>query len=256
MSFFVENKMIVNSGATPVTSLDLNQHVAGNFLARQPGAPATGSDQNFATQLFKGRRVHAVPTLPQSVSPEALAQRRFDLSLKRTAYNYTNTYFDGVSVSANIPLGEEYDGIFKAKIFEVALTITENFKNVVLRILRENLANNMPDSTAVDRLKASFDKLRQGDFSIFNMKKEMANIDAFVASLNEVIDSVSALEKLPGDIEKILFGVKKLSNEFAQHGAPALLKSSMHDLLSMQHGRDYRHATCIEDYERMFDTIK
>jgi arachidonate 15-lipoxygenase len=256
MSFFVENKMIVNTGETPVRALNLNHNIAGSFLPQSAGASTTASDQTFASRLFKGRTQNKVPTLPQTVAPQELAKRKFDLSLKRTAYNYTNTYFDGVSVSGNLPPGEEYDDHFKSRIFETALIITENFKNVVLRLLKENMANHMPDGAAIDRLRVSFDKLREGEFSIFNLKKEMVNIDAFVASLNEVIESVSSLEKLPKDLEKILFGFNKLTSEFSRHGAPALMKSSMYDLLSTEHGRDYRHATHVDDYDRLFDTIK
>lgn len=255
MSFFVENKMIVNTGDTPVRALNVSHNIAGNFLP-QAAAAHSASDQTFATRLFKGRAQNQAPTLPQYAPSHEREKRKFDLSLKRTAYNYTNTYFDGVSVSGNLPPGEEYDDVFKSKIFEVALLITENFKNVVLRLLKENMANHMPDGAAIDRLRASFDKLREGEFSIFNLKKEMGNVDAFVAALNEVIESVSSLEKLPRDVEKILFGLNKLTADFSRHGAPALMKSSMHELFSTEHGRDYRHAAQLEDYDRLFDTIK
>jgi invasion protein IalB len=48
------------------------------------------------------------PALPQNVSPKQQAQRKFDLALARTAYNYMRTYIEPLPLSTDVPDGEGF----------------------------------------------------------------------------------------------------------------------------------------------------
>lgn len=255
MSFFVENNMVTGRSGNK-EGPSSREAYGENLLSINANSVGAQNQQNFASQLFKAKPNKKIPTLPQQHSSEEYEERKFNLALKRSIYNYTNTYFDGIAVSANLPQGEEYDAIFKAKVFEVALHITDNFKNVVYRLVKESLASNLPDTEAVNKVQDSYQKLRE-EFNIFNLKNGIGHLDAFMSSMGEMMSSMESLGKLPRDIEKIVFGMQKLFNGFYEQGASAILKSSMHELLNRDNsGRDFRHATKIADYEALFDTLK
>ena len=81
----------------------------------------------------------SVPCLPQNATLAEQNQRQFDLSLARTDYNYMRSYLEGVPMSADLPKGEKFSLDFEAKVIEVFLPLANNFKTVVLALLKREI---------------------------------------------------------------------------------------------------------------------
>ena len=76
-----------------------------------------------------------LPSLPQHASPEQRAQRKFQLSLARTEYNYMRSYLEAVPMSADLPPGEKFSLDFEAQVIKVFIPLGENFKAAVMMLL-------------------------------------------------------------------------------------------------------------------------
>ena len=99
-----------------------------------------------------------LPSLPQHDSPEAQQQRQFQLSLARTEYNYMRSYLEAVPFSADLPAAEKFSLDYEAQVLTVFLTLADNFKSVVMRLLRRELESDLPGA-ALERVRAAYEKL-------------------------------------------------------------------------------------------------
>ena len=198
-------------------------------------------------------QVPQLPTLPQQVSAEQLAQRQYQLSLARTSYNYMRSYLEPVPMSADLPKGEEFSLDFEAKVLAVFLPLAENFQKVVVALLQRELDGDLP-TEAFQKVRTSFEKLSK-EFSPLHPKRDFEDLHAFLEALAELPKAMEGLVNLPKDIEKMATGLAAVFKEFIATGPTAFLKSTLYDMLSETHGRDYLQAETLEDYQSLFAVL-
>jgi arachidonate 15-lipoxygenase len=194
-----------------------------------------------------------LPTLPQQVGPEQQAQREFQLTLARTTYNYMRSYLEKVPMSADLPHAEKFSLDFEAKVVEVFVPLAENFQQSVMILLARELDSDLPDA-ALKKVRDAYEKLGS-EWSLFHPERDAADLKAFFESLAELPKALEGLVNLPKDVEKMASGLAKVFGEFIATGPTAFLKSTLYDMLSATHGRDYLHAQTIADYESQFVSL-
>ncbi|HEX5754758.1 MAG TPA: lipoxygenase family protein, partial [Arenimonas sp.] len=191
-----------------------------------------------------------LPSLPQHASAEQLQQRQFQLSLARTSYNYMRSYLEQVPMSADLPPGEKFSIDFEAKVIAVFIPLAENFQKVVLALLQRELDSDLP-TEAFRRVRETFDQLST-EFSLLHPERDWKELHAFFDALAALPKAMEGLVNLPKDIEKMATGLSTVFKDFLANGPTAFLKSTLFDMLSETHGRNYLHAETLDDYESMF----
>lgn len=191
-----------------------------------------------------------IPSLPQHASGKQLQQRQFQLALARTAYNYMRSYLEQVPMSADLPPGEKFSIDFEAKVIAVFIPLAENFQKVVLALLKRELDSDLP-TEAFRRVRESFDQLST-EFSLWHPGRDMKDLHAFFDALAALPKAMEGLVNLPKDIEKMATGLSTVFKDFLANGPTAFLKSTLFDMLSETHGRNYLHAETLDDYESLF----
>ncbi len=198
-------------------------------------------------------QVLQVPTLPQQLSADQLEQRQFQLSLARTAYNYMRSYLEPVPMSADLPKGEEFSLDFEAKVLSVFLPLAENFQKVVVALLQRELDSDLP-TAAFASIRESIEKLSK-EFSLLHPKRDYEDLCACLEALAALPKAMEGLVNLPKDIEKMATGLAAVFKDFIVNGPTAFLKSTLYDMLSETHGRNYLQAETLEDYQSLFAVL-
>lgn len=190
--------------------------------------------------------VPSAPLLPQQATPEARAARAFQLSLARTDYNYMRSYLDAVPMSADLPSAEKFSLDYEAQVVKVFVPLVENFKSVVAMLLKRELDGDLPTQT-LSELRAAWEKLDH-DFSLLHPLRDAKELRAFLEVLAKVPRALENLANLPRDIEAMVSGLDRMFKEMLATGPTAFLKSTLYDMLSTPHGRQYLHAQDVADY--------
>jgi len=189
-------------------------------------------------------------SLPQTMTAALREQREFQLSLARTSYNYMRTYLEPMPLSADLPKGEEFSIAYEAKVLQAFLPIAENFKKVVMRLLTEELEGDLP-TQELEQIQAAHEKLVK-ELSISHPEKDLANLKGFVDSLAGLPKSLEGLVRVPKDLEKMATGLDQSFDTLIREGPTGFLKSTLFDMLSADHGRNYLQATSLDDYKALF----
>jgi arachidonate 15-lipoxygenase len=196
------------------------------------------------------------PTLPQNVSQAQQAQRKFDLALARTSYNYMRTYLEPLPLSADVPAGENFSVEYDAKVIATFLPLAENFKNVVIDLLERELKDDLPGEVFTS-VEESYEKLAQ-EMS-FNICKDIENLKDFTKALGDlpqkIRQAIHGLVQLPKDLEKMFAGLEQVFEEFLTSGVTAFLKSTMIDMLRDHKDGRYLRARTLDDYANMFSAL-
>lgn len=190
------------------------------------------------------------PLLPQQDSPDGQAQRAFQLSLARTDYNYMRSYLDAVPMSADLPGPEKFSLDYEAQVVKVFIPLAENFKSVVGMLLQRELQGDLPDAAIADVAEA-WEKLEH-EFSLLHPLRDAKDLRAFLKALSKLPAALKNLTELPKDMLAIVGGLDKVFKEMLATGPTAFLKSTLYDLLSATHGRQYLHAQTVDDYAKLF----
>jgi arachidonate 15-lipoxygenase len=189
-------------------------------------------------------------SLPQDVSDAEREQREFQLSLARTSYNYSRSYLEPVPLSADLPKGEEFSIEYEAKVLKAFVLIAENFKKVVMGLLKKELEGDLP-TDAMAKIGASYDKL-MAEMSILHPIRDAENLKALIESLAQLPKALQGLLDIPKDLEKMAVGLETVFGDFIKNGPTAFLKSTLYDMLSETHGRNYLQATSVHDFRDLF----
>ena len=196
------------------------------------------------------------PTLPQNVSSEQQDQRKFDLSLARTSYNYMRTYLEPLPLSADVPDGESFSIEYEAKVAETFLPLAENFKTVVMDLLERELKGDLPDDVFAG-IEKSYEKLAR-EMSL-NICKDIDNLKAFTQELadlpTKIRQAIDGIVNLPKDLEKMFTGLEAVFGEFLKSGVTAFLKSTMIDMLRDHKDGTYLRPKSIDDYANLFSVL-
>lgn len=192
-------------------------------------------------------------SLPQHDSPDAQQQRQFQLSLARTEYNYMRSYLASVPLSADLPAAEKFSLDYEAQVLQVFLQLADNFKAVVMRLLRRELESDLP-TAALHRVREAYERLR-ADFSLLHPVRDLEEIKSLLAALAELPTALEGLLQLPKDLETMARGLEQVFADFANNGPTAFLKSTLFDMLRRDHGETYLQARTIADYEALIELL-
>lgn len=194
-----------------------------------------------------------IPSLPQSDTPEQLAQREFQLSIAGTAYNYMHTYMPGVGLSANLPPEEEFNFEYKMKLIPIVVTMMANLLSVLDDLLDKEFESNKTESI-FNRIRNATEELF--DFDDDSFKEDLDAIKDIYESVKE-LPSAIGLEwsHVPAKLKQIIHGLKDLQEEVKKDGPTAILKSTLFELLSSNDNRDPLQAESLRDYQALFTRI-
>ncbi|GAA4356507.1 lipoxygenase family protein [Kangiella marina] len=204
-----------------------------------------------------------VPVLPQNDSPEQQKQRAFDTSLAKTSYNYMFSYLEPIPISADLPKGEAFTPAYEAKVLQVFLPLIENFKDVVIGLLKKELQDDLPSAalSSVKAVEVAYEKLKQDKKSSNPLKivTEVEDIKELLHALSKVpkeLESViKAVARLPEDLLHMVEGFGKIFKQFETEGFTAFLKNTLYDMLDSGNGRDYLKAKSIKDYANLLSDL-
>ncbi len=194
-----------------------------------------------------------IPSLPQSDSPSQQAARAFQLSLARTEYNYMRSYLAEVPLSADLPAAEKFSLDYEAQVLKVFLQLADNFKAAVMMLLRRELEGDLP-TTALQAVREASAKLEK-DFSLLHPVRDLEEIRALLKALAAVPDALAGVTRIPADLETMATGLEKVFADFVANGPTSFLKSTLFDMLSRTHGRNYLQAQSLADYEALFISL-
>ena len=194
------------------------------------------------------------PSLPQNVTDAERAQREFNLSLARTNYNYMQSYLEGVPMSADLPNAEKFTLDFEAQVLAVIRRMMNNFSTVVVGLLKKELESDLP-TDAIKEIERTLQALRE-DFSLLHPKRDEKELKAFIEALAALPEALAGMINIPKDLAKMASGLKQVFEEFLAQGPTAFLKSTLYDMLSETHGRNYLQARSESDYEALFATLE
>jgi arachidonate 15-lipoxygenase len=197
--------------------------------------------------------VPTAPVLPQNESAEGRAARAFELAFARTEYNYMRSYLDAVPMSADLPGAEKFSLDYEAQVVKVFVPLVENFKAVVGMLLQRELAGDLPAET-LSEIRASWDKLDH-EFSLLHPLRDAKDLRAFLQALGQLPAALENLVNLPRDVSAMLTGLERMFKEMLATGPTAFLKSTLYDMLSTPHGRQYLHARTVEDYAALYPVM-
>ena len=81
----------------------------------------------------------SLPSLPQRDDAATSARRKYELSLARTAYNYTTSYLYPAPLSAQVPKGEKFSIAYEAKVAPILIEVAANLKRVLVKLFEREL---------------------------------------------------------------------------------------------------------------------
>lgn len=191
-----------------------------------------------------------VPTLPQQVSAEQRQAREFALATARTNYNYMRSYLDAVPMSADLPGPEKFSLDYEAQVLKVFAPMLENFKQVVAMLLERELQGDLPTQALKD-VGAAWEKFDK-EFSVLHPIRDAEDLHALLKALAELPPALQQVMNIPKDVAAMITGLDKMFKELLATGPTAFLKSTLYDMLSAAHGREYLHAETIDDYAALF----
>ena len=191
-----------------------------------------------------------LPSLPQHDSLEGNEQRKFQLSVAKTKYNYMTSYLEGVPLSADVPKGEEFSLKYTEGVLQVVMRLTENFKTNVLQLLEKEIIGDV-DSDVFKKIKASYAKLDK-EMSVFHPEQDSENLKSFMHSLSKLPDAVEGALNIPKDLITMVKGIKEVMEQVKVDGPTALLKSTLYELLNNSGKRDHLEAQAIDDFHKLY----
>lgn len=191
--------------------------------------------------------------LPQDVEPDERKQREYDLSLKRLRYNYMRTYpsLENVPVSADLPPTEVYDARYSGLVDTAQGHIWHNFKSILYKMMERQLTDNVSNAN-LEEFK-EIGKLLKNESGLLDFFRDITKITASIPGL--VQTASDSLFNFPGDIQKMYAGFMKLQEQAKTEGPTAHLKSTLYEMLANDKGRDYLHASSVEDYQKLHEQL-
>ncbi|HEX9640823.1 MAG TPA: hypothetical protein VGB13_05880, partial [Candidatus Krumholzibacteria bacterium] len=147
------------------------------------------------------------PSLPQNDAAEQRAHRAYELSLARTAYNYTTSYLPPAPLAAQVPPDERFSLAYEAKVAPILIEVASNLRKVLTERFETELRSDlprlpMPWMVALEKALENADK----QFSRASVLNPIGDLEALRGVMN-------ALREAPAQLGE---SVQKLS-EIPQH---------------------------------------
>lgn len=201
------------------------------------------------------------PSLPQRDDPKTSEHRRYELSLARTAYNYTTSYLYPAPLSAQVPDGEKFSVAYEAKVAPVLIEVAANLKRVLIARLEDHLKSELPKMPMpwmVDMKQALEEAEKQlHGLSGLNPLKDIEVIRKIVRALHEapaeMTSAYKSLTEIPPQLERLSTSITKSLEDMKDVGITSFLRDTMYEQLrSPEVGDAYLHATKIDDFKTLY----
>lgn len=203
----------------------------------------------------------SLPSLPQKDDAAASARRKYELSLARSAYNYTTSYLYPAPLSAQVPDGEKFSVAYEAKVAPILIDVAANLKAVLMRLFERELKSDlpaMPMPWMIEMKKAMDEAERQlSGVSGLNPIRDLEAIRNVVKALHDAPGQLSAAYKevsqIPPQIARLSTSVTAALEDMKNVGITAFLRDTMYELLrTPETGDAYLHAKTIDDFKNLY----
>lgn len=201
-----------------------------------------------------------IPTLPQNDTAANQKQRRFELSLSKTEYNYMFSYLEPLPIAASVPKGEGFSAEYEFMVLQTFLPLVKNFKHVVISLLKQEVLDDLPTEViaSIEEVESAYEEVKlqlDGEHhSRLNVIKDISEIYKLLTALSKVPKELEAairgVAQLPNDVIKLISGLEVVFTDFEKQGATAFLKSTLYETLATSGGRNYLKAksdSCYQD---------
>jgi arachidonate 15-lipoxygenase len=202
-----------------------------------------------------------LPSLPQADDASRRERRAYELSLARTAYNYTTSYLHPAPLAAQVPDEERFSLAYKAKVAPVLIEVAENLKQVVERRFEERLRADLPKLPMpwmVDVQQAVERAERQlSGVSALNPLRDIEAVRDVVRALHDAPEQLEQaarkLSEIPHHLAAISTSITKSLEDMKDVGITAFLKDTMYEQLRTQTTGDaYLHADALADFATLY----
>ena len=201
-----------------------------------------------------------IPTIPNdpNLTDEDRKQRQFEISLAKTAYNYTLSYLPPVPLSADQPKGEGFSAEYISHLIKPFTVLTENFLAVVTQRLEAELTGDLGGFNQINEVEQALEEVKKqlSGFSILNVKEDIEafeNLGNALTQLPNVIKNlISGIEQVPKDLERVAKGLGTVFSQVPEEGVTAFLKNTLYDILGTSQGAKYLEPQSIEEFKELF----
>ncbi len=202
-----------------------------------------------------------LPSLPQKDDAAAGATRAYQLSLARTAYNYTTSYLYPAPLSAQVPPGEKFSIAYEAKVAPVLIEVAANLKAVLLKLFERELKSDLPPMPMpwMVEMKEALDEAEKqfSGLSGLNPLKDIQVVHKVVKALHDAPAQLSAAYKevsqIPPQLARLETSVTAALEDMKNVGVTAFLRDTMYELLrTPETGDAYLHARTLDDFKNLY----
>ena len=203
----------------------------------------------------------SLPCLPQRDDAAKSADRAYELSLARTAYNYTTSYLYPAPLSAQVPDGEKFSIAYEAKVAPVLIEVAANLKAVLMKLFERELRSDLPTMPMpwMVEMKAALEAAEKQFSGVagLNPLRDIEAIHKVVKALHDAPAQISAAYKgvseIPPQIKQLSTSVTAALQDMKNVGITAFLKDTMYELLrTPESGDAYLHARTIDDFKTLY----
>jgi arachidonate 15-lipoxygenase len=204
------------------------------------------------------------PSLPQTDDAQRSERRRYELSLARTAYNYTTSYLSPAPLAAQVPDHERFSLAYKAKVAPVLLEVGSNLKKVLIARFGAEIKSDlpvmpMPWMTELARALEEAEKQFSG-VSGLNPIRDLEAIRNIMRALGEapkeLQEAAGKLAVVPGQVEAISAAITDSVADMQDVGITAFLKDTMYEELRGHAAGDAAlHAKAIADFATLYPSF-
>lgn len=204
------------------------------------------------------------PSLPQRDDAETSAHRQYELSLARTAYNYTTSYLYPAPLAAQVPDAEKFSIAYEAKVAPVLLEVAANLKQVLIARLEEHLKSDLPKMPMpwMVEMKEAIEEAEKQFHGLSNLNplKDIEVIRRIVKALHEAPGEMTAafkgLSDIPTQIQRLSTSIHKSLEDMKDVGVTSFLRDTMYEQLRTAEGGDgYLHAKSIDDFKTLYGSF-
>jgi len=204
------------------------------------------------------------PSLPQADDAQTSERRRYELSLARTAYNYTTSYLPPAPLAAQVPDDEKFSLAYKAKVAPVLLEVASNLKKVLIARFEDEIKSDlpalpMPWMTELERALEEAEKQFSG-LSKLNPIGDLDAIRNIMRALGgapkEIQQAVGKLAEIPRQVEEISTSIADSVDDMKDVGVTAFLKDTMYEMLRTHDSGDAAlHAKTLADFATLYPSF-
>ncbi|HRB11999.1 MAG TPA: hypothetical protein PKU70_03230, partial [Vicinamibacteria bacterium] len=207
----------------------------------------------------------SLPSLPQRDDAATSARRKYELSLARTAYNYTTSYLYPAPLSAQVPKGEKFSIAYEAKVAPILIEVAANLKRVLVKLFERELRSDlpaMPMPWMVEMKEAMEEAEKQfSGISGLNPLKDIEAIRKVVKALHDAPPQLTAayreVSEIAPQIARLTTSVTTALEDMKDVGITSFLRDTMYELLrTPETGDAYLHAKTIDDFKALYPAFQ